>query len=294
MNNPLVSVCLITYNQENYIQKAIKSIFDQEVGFPIEVIISNDCSSDNTHQKIEEILKDATNGLVVRYYNHKDNLGMMRNFSFAINECKGKYIAYFEGDDYWDYPRKLQTQVDFLEQNPDFAICCHNVRFLENEKFINEIYLDKINIKDKFTLEDLAKHNIVPTLTAVFRNTSDKLPSWILESPIGDLPMFMMVAKHGKIKYINEKWAVYRSNIGEWSKMGNQKNLNMIKQYDLLTEEFNDNIKVKKNLHFARNKYIKEYLKKEKLSLLKLSKNSFFKQLPLVEKAKIIFRKYLN
>ena len=294
MNNPLVSVCLITYNQENYIQKAIKSIFDQEVGFPIEVIISNDCSSDNTHQKIEEILKDATNGLVVRYYNHKDNLGMMRNFSFAINECKGKYIAYFEGDDYWDYPKKLQTQVDFLEQNPDFAICCHNVRFLENEKFINEIYLDKINIKDKFTLEDLAKHNIVPTLTAVFRNTSDKLPSWILESPIGDLPMFMMVAKHGKIKYINEKWAVYRSNIGEWSKMGNQKNLNMIKQYDLLTEEFNDNIKVKKNLHFARNKYIKEYLKKEKLSLLKLSKNSFFKQLPLLEKAKIIFRKYLN
>ena len=291
MNNPLVSVCLITYNQENYIQKAIKSIFDQEVGFPIEVIISNDCSSDNTHQKIEEILKDATNGFVVRYYNHEDNLGMMRNFSFAINECKGKYIAYFEGDDYWDYPKKLQTQVDFLEQNPDFAICCHNVRFLENEKFINEIYLDKINIKDKFTLEDLAKHNIVPTLTAVFRNTSDKLPSWILESPIGDLPMFMMVAKHGKIKYINEKWAVYRSNIGEWSKMGNQKNLNMIKQYDLLTEEFNDNIKVKKNLHFARNKYIKEYLKKEKLSLLKLSKNSFFKQLPLLEKAKIIFRK---
>ena len=294
MNNPLVSVCLITYNQENYIQKAIKSIFDQEVGFPIEVIISNDCSSDNTHQKIEEILKDATNGFVVRYYNHEDNLGMMRNFSFAINECKGKYIAYFEGDDYWDYPKKLQTQVDFLEQNPDFAICCHNVRFLENEKFINEIYLDKINIKDKFTLEDLAKHNIVPTLTAVFRNTSDKLPSWILESPIGDLPMFMMVAKHGKIKYINEKWAVYRSNIGEWSKMGNQKNLNMIKQYDLLTEEFNDNIKVKKNLHFARNKYIKEYLKKEKLSLLKLSKNSFFKQLPLLEKSKIIFRKYLN
>ena len=76
--------------------------------------------------------------------------------------------------------------------------------------------------------------------------------------------------------------------------MGNQKNLNMIKQYDLLTEEFNDNIKVKKNLHFARNKYIKEYLKKEKLSLLKLSKNSFFKQLPLLEKTKIIFRKYLN
>ena len=106
--------------------------------------------------------------------------------------------------------------------------------------------------------------------------------------------MFMIVAQHGKIKFINEKWAIYRSNIGEWSKMGNKRNLSMIKQYDLLIEEFNSDTKVKKNLHFARNKYIKEYLKKEKLTIIELFDNTFFKQLPLVDKAKIIFRKYLN
>lgn len=294
MNNHLVSVCLITYKQENYIQKAIENVFNQEVNFPIEFIISNDCSPDYTHEKIENIIKSAPQHITVKYFNHKENLGTLANFSFAINQCKGKYIAYFEGDDYWDYPKKLQTQVDFLEQNPDFAICCHNVRFLENDKIINEIYLDKIDIKDEFTIEDLAKHNTVPTLTAVFRNTTDKLPSWILESPIGDLPMFMMVAKHGKIKYINEKWAIYRSNIGVWSKMGNQRNLNMITQYDFLIEEFNDNIKLKKNLNFARNKYIKEYLKKEKLTIIQIFDNGFFKQLPLADKAKIIFRKYMN
>ena len=70
-----------------------------------------------------------------------------------------------------------------------------------NGKIIDKIYLDKIDIKSESTIEDLARHNTVPTLTAVFRNIKEKLPSWILKSPIGDLPMFMIVAKHGKIKF---------------------------------------------------------------------------------------------
>ena len=294
MNRPLLSVCLITYNQENYIQKAIESVFAQETNFNIEFIISNDCSTDNSHEKIEEIIKKAPGNFSMKYYNHQKNLGAMKNFQFALNQCSGKYIAYFEGDDYWDYPKKLQVQVDFLERNLDFAICCHNLKILEENVITEQVYIDNAPIKEVSSIEDLARFNLIPTLTAVFRNVESKLPSWIFKSPIGDLPLFMMVAKHGKIKFINQKWAVYRRNIGVWNKMGNMRNLNMIKQYNLLIEEFNKDSKVIKNLHFARNKYIKEYLKKEKLSLLKLSKNSFFKQLPLLEKAKIIFRKYLN
>lgn len=294
MNKPLLSVCLITYKQENYIQKAIESVFEQDVNFPVEFIISNDCSPDNTHQKIQEIISQAPKNFTIKYYNHQENLGMMKNFAFVINQCTGKYIAYFEGDDYWEYSKKIKTQVDFLEKNPDFAICCHNLKFLEGEKFLNEIYLDHITIKNESTIEDLAKHNYVPTLTAVFRNVKDKLPKWILDSPIGDLPMFMMVAKHGKIKYINEKWAVYRSNVGEWSKMGNRKNLNMIKQYDLLIEEFRTEISIKQNLREIRNKYIKEYLKKEELGLMQFIKNEYFNELPIKEKFKILIRKFIR
>ena len=294
MSRPLLSVCLITYNQENYIQKAIESVFAQETNFNIEFIISNDCSPDNSHEKIEEIIKKAPKNFTVRYFNHQQNLGMMKNFQFALNQCSGKYIAYFEGDDYWDYPKKLQAQVDFLEQNPDFAICCHNLKFLEGNKLTEQVYIDRANIKDVSSIEDLAKFNLIPTLTAVFRNVENKLPSWILNSPIGDLPLFMMVAKHGKIKFINQKWAVYRRNIGVWNKMGNMRNLNMIKQYNLLIEEFNKDSKVIKNLQFARNKYIKEYLKKEKITLIKLFEDQYFKELPLKDKFKIIFRKFIN
>lgn len=294
MNKPLLSVCLITYNQEDFIQKAIKNVFRQVVDFPIEFIISNDCSSDRTHEKIEEIIPQAPENFEVKYFNHQKNLGMMKNFSFALNECSGKYIAYFEGDDYWDYPEKLQIQVNFLEAHPDFAICCHNIKILEKEELISNTYLDKMTIKEESVIEDLAKFNFIATLTAVFRNIENKLPTWILNSPIGDLPMFMMVAKQGKIKFINEKWAVYRSNIGEWSKMGNKRNLNMIKQYDLLLEEFQNEFTIKNKLHETRNKYIKEYLKKESLNFGELLKDTYYKELPLKEKAKIIFRKYLN
>lgn len=294
MSRPLLSVCLITYNQENYIQKAIESVFAQETNFNIEFIISNDCSPDNSHEKIEEIIKKAPGNFSMKYYNHQQNLGMMKNFEFAINQCSGKYIAYFEGDDYWDYPKKLQVQVDFLERNLDFAICCHNLKILEENVITEQVYIDNAPIKEVSSIEDLARFNLIPTLTAVFRNVENKLPSWILNSPIGDLPMFMMVAKHGKIKFINEKWAVYRKNIGVWSKMGNMRNLNMIKQYNLLIEEFKQDLKVKKNLQFARNKYIKEYLKKEKVSFTKLFENVFFKQLPIKDKLKIIFRKFIN
>lgn len=293
MQNPLLSICLITYNQENFIQKAIKKVFEQELNFPVEFIISNDCSPDKTDETIKEIIKEAPQNFQIKYFNHEKNLGALQNFSFAINQCSGKYIAYFEGDDYWDFSKKIKTQVDFLENHPDFAICCHNLTLLEKDNFITHSYLDKAHVKDISTIEDLAKFNFIATLTAVFRNVEKKLPDWILNSPIGDLPMFMMVAKHGKIKFINEKWAVYRSNIGEWSKMGNRRNVSMIKQYNLLIEEFKSEPKIKNNLLERRNKYIKEYLKKEKLIFGNFLKDAYFKELPVLEKIKILVRKYI-
>jgi len=80
MSRPLLSVCLITYNQENYIQKAIESVFAQETNFNIEFIISNDCSPDNSHEKIEEIIKKAPKNFEINYFNHQNNLGAMKNF----------------------------------------------------------------------------------------------------------------------------------------------------------------------------------------------------------------------
>src|SRR5690606_29715501 len=116
MNNPVLSVCMITYNHEAFIRKAVQGVIDQKTSFPLEFIISNDCSLDNTHVIIKEIINTYPN-VGFKYFNHASNKGMRENFIFALNECQGKYIAICEGDDFWIDPFKLQKQVEFLEQN---------------------------------------------------------------------------------------------------------------------------------------------------------------------------------
>src|SRR5664280_1048957 len=127
-NNTMVSVNMITYNHESYIVKAIEGVLKQKCNFKIELIIGEDCSTDNTAeivkiyaQKYPEIIKARCNVL---------NMGMMTNAVKNLSECAGKYVAICEGDDYWTDPYKLQKQVDFLEANTDFVISHHNMKVI--------------------------------------------------------------------------------------------------------------------------------------------------------------------
>ena len=108
-----VSVVMITYNHEKFIKEALESIFSQKTNFHYELIISNDCSTDNTDEVIKKIIDKNENGSLINYTNHHKNKGMIPNFLWSIQQAKGKYIALCEGDDYWTDPYKLQKQVDF-------------------------------------------------------------------------------------------------------------------------------------------------------------------------------------
>jgi len=93
MEKPIVSVVMITYGHENYIEEAIKGVLMQEITFPIELIIANDNSPDNTDLVVKKILKDHPKSSIVKYIKHQVNKGMMLNFIYALSESKGKYIA---------------------------------------------------------------------------------------------------------------------------------------------------------------------------------------------------------
>jgi glycosyltransferase involved in cell wall biosynthesis len=123
----MVSVVMITYNHEKYIAEAIKGVLMQKCDFDIEFIIANDKSTDQTHQVINEIIDGTTiaDHINLRYYNHPNNKGMMKNFIWSVQQAKGRYIALCEGDDYWIDPYKLQKQVNILEANPDLAMSTH-------------------------------------------------------------------------------------------------------------------------------------------------------------------------
>ena len=286
-NLPLVSVTMVTYGQEKYIQKAIEGVFLQKTNFPIELIIANDCSPDNTDEIVKEIIKKSPSNIQVKYTKHEINKGMIPNFIWVYQQAQGKYIAICEGDDYWTDENKLQKQVDFLEQNPDYSISCHNVFLLNGDTLSSESPYDKENTQDTYTLDDLACRNIVPTLSVVYRHFNINFPDWFFSSPLGDYPLMLWIAQRGKIKYFENKMAVYRQNVGVWS--GKKINYeNIFKMFDGLIEHFKDNSTVKNNLKNHKNKYIKAMLYSKSFSEIIREKN--WKELGCIDKLKALIK----
>lgn len=115
---PLVSVGMMTYNHGKYIRKALESVLMQEVNFKYEIVIADDYSTDNTRAIIRWYQKKYPD--IIKPIFQKKNVGMRLNSDTLRHNCIGKYRATLEGDDYWITTDKLQKQVDFLENNPDF------------------------------------------------------------------------------------------------------------------------------------------------------------------------------
>ncbi|MDT8416131.1 MAG: glycosyltransferase [Flavobacteriaceae bacterium] len=236
-DSPKVSVCMITFNHEKYIREAIDGVLVQQTNFQIELILANDCSSDGTDAIIQNILETHPRAGQIRYFKHEKNLGMMPNFMFAFEQCHGKYIALCEGDDYWTDPLKLQKQVDFLEANPEYALCFHEVQI--KEEAAGTLIEDNITRKvpDTTDIRDLARGNYIHTPSVVFRN-GFSLPNWFSECVMGDWPLYCIITGDKKIKKLTDVMAVYRRHPSSmWSaKDKNTRILNTLHTYRLVLE----------------------------------------------------------
>ena len=208
---PKVSVCMITYNHEQYIVQALEGVFMQQCDFEIEIILSNDCSTDGTHRVVTDFLSNHNQSGIVKYINNKSNLGIIPNFVFALKQCKGDYVALCDGDDYWTDSLKLKKQVDFLERNLDFSgIATNSLVKYENS---SREHLFKNNIKPILKANDLIGARHFHTATFLFRRKAfkDDFPVNILS---GDRALFLLVSCFGDIKLDKDVTAVYRKNEG--------------------------------------------------------------------------------
>lgn len=237
MNDPLVSVCLISYNQVSFIKQTIESIIDQKVDFKYELIIADDCSTDGTKDIINDFYLKYPN--LIRVLPRTNNLGPGKNFIDLIYSAKGKYIAYLEGDDYWLLDNKLQQQIDILESDNSFSICFTDCLETFSEELKNPLnYLSGgSGIKYDTTLNDLIYRNYIQTCTVVFRNNLfGKFPLWYVELKIGDWPLHLLNAQYGKIKFLPIVSAVHRNHSsGVWSSRSNLSRIyNTIDVYKVL------------------------------------------------------------
>jgi hypothetical protein len=144
---------------------------------------------------------------------------MMENFIQTIKACCGQYVALCEGDDYWTSRQKLQTQVGFLERHPEYAICFHNaMRVCEDGSRRPQPYCG-VTQKIIPTFDDLLVKYFFPTFSVMFRRgLFNEFPDWCYSLRMGDWPLHIFNAQHGKIRYLNEVMGVYRVHSGGlWS-----------------------------------------------------------------------------
>jgi len=241
MEKPSVSVCTITYGHEKFIAETIEGVLMQEVNFPIEYIIADDCSMDETERIVQAYIETHARGHWITYTKHKKNKGMNPNFVWALEQCKGKYIAYCEGDDYWTDPSKLQKQVDFLEDNKHYVISAHKSLEMSLDKQLQTS--GKSQLKKDGNFNSILLNGLgMATLSIVFRNQIEKIPKWFLKSPNADYPLFLLLTeKGGKVKYMNEVMGVYRIHAGGiWSTANKrQMGLSGVKAMNIANEGFN-------------------------------------------------------
>ena len=239
----------MTFNHELYIRDAMNGIMTQETDFLVEVVVGDDFSSDGTLKIIRQY--DDSDKIHIRilertkgdgYRDKRRKLGRLYNFTDIINNCSGEYVALLDGDDYWTDPLKLQKQVDFLENSPDFAICFHRPKLLVDDK--NQLQIRHSNRKEVSGFKDLAREgNYIPTATCVFRNNLfESFPDFFYESEMGDWPLHLLNSQHGKVKYLNDLMAVYRIHSGgAWSNKGENRHLrSMIETAQMCKKHFGE------------------------------------------------------
>lgn len=269
---PFVFVRCMTFNHEAYIKDALNGFVMQQTNFPFVVAIVDDASTDNNARVIREYLQrvcdsDSIKSTIEEYgkvidatpldnpncllhvvlLNENHYLKKTKRPYYAQYEDAAKYVAMCEGDDYWTDPLKLQKQVDFMEANPEYSLCLTNsvVKFDDREVLaINHIW-------DTYTIEDVLNtnalniksrgDNIVPcahTSTIFYKKPNKEYPHWMSKCFIGDEPLMIYLAHHGKVKFINEITSVYRAGVGVSSKNFNQELdwKNRIKMYEVINE----------------------------------------------------------
>ncbi len=215
--SPMVSVLIITYNHERFIAQALDSVLMQETDFSYEIVIGEDCSTDQTGAIVAAYQRAHPER--IRVLPRPRNLGMVANFADTYLACRGTYIAMLEGDDFWTDPHKLQHMVGFLRDNPDYAICFHRVRAFYDDGSQPDFLMPQRPPAPTSSVTDLLPFNYISTCSsAVFRRQFTAFPAWFFRLSVFDHALHILHAQHGLIHYEPEPRGCYRLHAGGvWS-----------------------------------------------------------------------------
>ena len=215
--HPLVSVHMITYNHEPYIAEAIEGVLGQKTEFPIELVIGEDCSTDNTRAIVIEYQRKYPQ--LIRLLLPSRNAGAIANGKAVVRACRGEYVAFCEGDDYWVNPNKLQMQAEFLDTHPDYGAAHGDINYLAKGfgrwRQTNAVKrTSSAQIPEGYIHEYVLRRMFIHTCTlCLTKHAMDHfLGSRYAERQytVLDWPLMIFVSRYYKVHYCDEVLATYR------------------------------------------------------------------------------------
>ncbi len=222
MTQPLVSVKMITYNHAAFIDRAIRGVLQQKTIFPFELVIGEDYSTDGTRDTVFKYQKQYPD--MIRVVTSDHNVGATKNSYRTLKACKGKYVAYCEGDDFWQHDGKLQKQADYLKSHPECGILSssYDVYYSRTKKLVKDyVKYRKLEMPQNIGIYDILEniggisHGIL-TCTIMVRKA---LTEEIIESDpylhqnerflMGDTQLWAEIAAKSSLHYMTESLATH-------------------------------------------------------------------------------------
>ncbi len=257
----LVSVAITSYNHAALLPKALDSVLVQHTNFPFEIVIGDDCSTDDTVAIAREY--QSKHPELIRIVARGTNVGTQRNYYDLFEQCRGKYIAWLDADDYWTDPAKLSLQAEVLEGDASIAICGHFVRWVTRDGEVMRPRYPELT-RGVHGTNDILEKNFMPSPSAMFRNgLQHKLPAWYFEvPPLTDWPLWVLGTCPGSIYMIDRVMADYTLNTTSsfWGKgdlFWHEMNADFYERVEReLPTEFHRKVKDRKGAEYEEIAYI--------------------------------------
>ncbi len=205
MGQGMISVCVLTCNQQPYIRQCMDSVLAQAGDIPLQILVGDDCSDDGTTRIVAEFA--AAWPRVVEHIRHNSRLGADANYQFLLKRATGAFIAHLDGDDYW-LPGKLKRQMEYMTANPGCAAVYTNALTISEEGDPVGLFNDMGD--DVFNLAAMLRRgNFLNTSSMVFRaELREQLLA--INGPFLDYRMHLLFARSGFLAQIAEPLSVYR------------------------------------------------------------------------------------
>ena len=217
MENPLVSVFVVTYNAEEFIIDTLESIRKQNYQ-PIELIVSDDGSKDQTISLVGKWLEaNKTRFVNTEVITVPQNTGVSANYNRAVAACKGEWIKNVDGDDIL-LPDCISVNMEFVNSYPDVDFVFSRINLYKKEQEWIEVKYDNsqlqkfCSLNQEEQLMSLSQFNCLPSQTFFARGAVlKKYPYNEHYIGVEDYPKWFELSKRGyRFYYIDKVTSLYR------------------------------------------------------------------------------------